>query len=142
MIEARDFAKNGFLHVQTVFRLIEKNGLRRVENFLGNLFSRVGGHTMHEQAIFLGQGKNFRIHPIRRHFLETILFLLFASHAYPNVGVDDVRALGCLSGILRMTPSPGQTSRLAKFLDFGLRSKVNRASQVDFDSEEGTGQNP
>ena len=104
--------------MQTVFRLIKKNCLRRCRELLGQPLLPVGGHTVHEQAIFFGQGKDFRIHPIRLHFLETIVFLVLASHAYPNAGIDDVRTLGCLPGILRMALSPGQTSRLAKFLDF------------------------
>ena len=49
-----EHGKNGFVHVQAIFRLIVNNGLAAVGDFFGNFFAAVDGHAMHEDRIGFG----------------------------------------------------------------------------------------
>src|ERR1700757_4911630 len=56
----------GFLNVQTVFRLIEDNGVQRVDDLIGHLLAAMRRQTVHESRMRLGQLHERGVHLVRR----------------------------------------------------------------------------
>ena len=91
--------QDGFLHVHTIFGLLQDNGIRSVEHFVGHFRAAVRRKTVHEDGVRSGLLHEFAIHLVGLEDLAANLFFGFKTHAGPGIGID---GLGAVDGFLRI----------------------------------------
>ena len=84
--------QNGLLNVQAIFRLIEYNGTRRVDDRRRNFVSAMRRQAVHEHGMLGGMRKQLAIHLEGREDLLPLSGLALLPHAGPDIGVDGVGA--------------------------------------------------
>src|SRR6202043_703666 len=78
------------LNVQTVFRLIEDNGVQRVDDLVGHLLAAMRGQAVHESRMRLGELHEPGTHLVGSEYRGTFRLFLFVSHARPGVSINRI----------------------------------------------------
>src|SRR6516165_10832933 len=71
------------LNMQTLLRLIENHGSRRVNDRRFDFFSAMRGQAMHEQRIRRCMRHKFLVHLERQEYSTALLGFVFLTHAGP-----------------------------------------------------------
>src|SRR5260370_12938976 len=78
------------LNVQTVFRVIEDNGVQRVDDLVGHLVAAMRGQAVHESRMRLGELHERGIHLVGSEYRGTVRLFLFVSRASPGISLTPV----------------------------------------------------
>src|SRR5258708_12133494 len=76
------------LNVQTVFRLIEDNGVQRVDDLVGHLLAAMRGQAVHESRMRLGALHERGIHLVGSEYRGTFRLFLFVAPARPGTRLN------------------------------------------------------
>ena len=113
--------------MQTVLGLVKHDRLRAIQNVRRNLFSPMGGETVHDQRVRFRQAHRLGIDLIGGERLATDRPFRLLAHARPHIGIDRVRLTHGLGyGMSDRNPRTG----LARLLqDSPVRLISGRAGQ-------------
>src|SRR6202011_5657698 len=78
------------LNVQTVFRLIEDNGVQRVDDLIGHLLAAMRGQTVHESRVRLRELHERGVHLVGSENRGAFRLFLFVSHARPGISINRI----------------------------------------------------
>src|SRR5581483_2886348 len=84
---AEQHEQNGFLRVQTVFRLVENDRNRGFQHGPGHFIAAMRRQAMHEQRAGLGARHEAVVHLEGSEYLAARFAFLFLAHTGPHVGV-------------------------------------------------------
>ena len=83
-----------------VFRLLVDDGMRPVDDRVGNLVAPVSRKTVKEQAVLLRQFHQIVVHLLGLKSLFSLFGFILLPHARPDICIDDVGAFDRFSRIL------------------------------------------
>src|SRR6516165_10865768 len=86
--------------MQSVFGLVENGPGMLLEGLFGYLFSPVWRQTVQHQGSGGGTGHKVFVYLKRFKLPETFGAFVFKPHAYPNVGIENVRPVSAGNGII------------------------------------------
>ena len=86
--------QNRFLHVQPVFGLVENRLRVGLEGFFVNFLAAIGGQAMHHQRVLFWRASPRRVDLVAVQIFDALGGFRFLAHRNPDVGVEQVRALG------------------------------------------------
>src|SRR5882724_2498819 len=72
---AKERVRDCFLHVHAIFRLIQNDRLRAIENFRRDFVAAMRREAMHENSAALGKRHELPVHLIWLEYLATNFFL-------------------------------------------------------------------
>src|ERR1700676_2313767 len=78
------------LNVQTVFRLIEDNGVQRVDDLVGHFLAAMRGQAVHESRMRLGELHERGIRLVGSENRGPFRLFLFVSHARPGISINRI----------------------------------------------------
>src|SRR5271169_1527825 len=83
-----DCVQYRLLHIHAIFGLVEHDGVRSIQNFVGNLGAAVRRKTVHENGAWRGEFHELAIDLVRLKNIATDFFFGFKAHAGPGIGID------------------------------------------------------
>jgi hypothetical protein len=95
------YGHDGFLSVQSVFRLIKDDTVRPIDDIISDLFAALGRQAVHDDAIRIGFGYKFGIDLKGAQALRLPCGLIFLTHGRPDIRINDVRAFHSFHGVIR-----------------------------------------
>ena len=97
---AEEHEQDGFLGVHAVFGLIEDDGLRAVEDGVGDFGVAMRGEAVHEDGVGLSVCHEGFVDLIGLEDWGAFGSFVLEAHAGADVGVDGVGSGDCLDGIV------------------------------------------
>ena len=97
---AEQHQQERLLRMHAVLRLIEDDRLRAVEHRIGDLGVAVRGEAMHEDGVLLRVRHQLLVDLVGLEDRRALGGLMLKAHAGADVGVDGIRAVHGLDGIV------------------------------------------
>src|ERR1700733_6100915 len=82
--------QNGFLHVQTVLRLVEDDRALRVDHPVGDLLAAMRRQAVHDNRLRRRLSQQFIVDLVGRENPRPLTGFLFLAHAGPGIGIDGI----------------------------------------------------
>src|ERR1700686_4640129 len=84
--------QDGLLNMQAIFRLLENDRPRRIDDRRGDFIATMRRQESHEDRVVSGVLEQALVDLIRSEHLSALGCLVLLTHAGPHVGVDGLRA--------------------------------------------------